>query len=387
MRLLEKQPEKRYQSGEELAVHLDELLAHAPANWDSPLDVPPVAGSNGATRADRGQLQHSVLELSKDEPGANASVPKPAPISIRSLERPGFLSIEAPAPVVAHGPPLALPLPDAIKAAAEKVGATARARRTLRPALVVTIGLSVVLVGVVAVAILGRTGRTQPENLLAKIQQQEQLPADARAAVSTQLAQPVREASVLPPAPKQQAVPSGPGAKRGMTTGANSAPPADDDDQPTWLKPVQTKVVTQRANAKFGVPTGAHIRARLVTNLDSRTVGAGPVEAKLMRPFVLEGRSVFPSGTVLIGNAATSGSRFTIRFVLLRLPDNREVTFEGLAYDVVERKPGLAATRATGAGRTVVNEQGQEATTLTGDGTVLLLDAPADLDVFVARAM
>ena len=463
MRLLEKQPEKRHQSGEELAMDLGDLLSRAAVSWDSPLDVPAVAGSNRATRAERGQLQHSVLELSKDEPVANRSLPRPAPISIRSLERSGFVSIEAPAPDAEQSPQLAPPLPEAIKAAAEKVRGAARVSRRLGPALVVTIGLSVVLAGVVTVAVLGRTGRTQPENLLAKIQQQEQFPADARAA-STQFAQPVREASVLPPVPKPQPVPSGAGAsntttasatdehrrqaerselapippaqsrrpqvgapasaKRGMTTAANSARPPDDDDQPTWLKPVQTKVPTQRANAKFGVPTGAHIRARLVTNLDSRTVAAGPVEAKLMRPFVLDGRSVFPSGTVLIGNAATSGSRFTIRFVLLRLPDNREVTFEGLAYDVVERKPGLAATRrmdsapskgegvatkvvkeaantlltaastgnvgatlATGAGRTVVNDQGQDATPLTGDGTVLLLDAPADLEVFVVHAM
>ena len=148
------------------------------------------------------------------------------------------------------------------------------------------------------------------------------------------------------------------------------------------------------------------------------------MEAKLTRPFVLDGRSIFPSGTVLIGNAATSGSRFTIRFVLLRLPDNREVAFEGLAYDVVERKPGLAATRrmeaapnktegiagkvakdaantlltvastgnlgatlAAGAGRTIVNEPGQDGSTVAGDGTVLLLDAPIDLEVFVTRAM
>src|SRR5437899_2034569 len=386
MRLLEKQPENRYQSGEDLATDLDVLLAHAPAEWDSPLDVPAVVGSNLATRADRGQLQHSVLELSKDEPGANASLPRPAPISIRSLERPGFLSIEAPAPVVEQSPQLAPPLPEAIRAAAEKLRATARASPRLRPVWAVAIGLSALLAGVVAVARFGRTGRTQPESLLAKIQEQEQLPADARPTGSTQPAQPVREASILPPAPKQQPlVPSGPNAsgtatpsavgerrrpadrsevapiqpaqsrraqvdtpasaKRAMTTAASTARPADDDDQPAWLKPVQARAPAQRANAKFGVPTGAHIRARLVTNLDSRTVSAGPVEAKLMRPFVLDGRSVFPSGTVLIGNAATTGSRFTIRFVLLRLPDNREVTFEGLAYDVAERKPGLAATR------------------------------------------
>jgi len=95
-----------------------------------------------------------------------------------------------------------------------------------------------------------------------------------------------------------------------------------------------------------------------------------------------------------------------------------------LAYDVVERKPGLAATRRMdgapeqdrrrgdegrqGSGEHAVvgcqhrqpwrhardrrgthrvNEQGQDATTLTADGTVLLLDAPADLEVFVIHAM
>ena len=463
MRLLEKQPEKRYQSGDELARDLDELLAHAPASWDSPLDMPLVSEATRATRADRGQLQHSVLELSKDDQPANPSALKPAPISIRSLERPGFLSIEAPAPVASPTPQLAPPLPDAIRAAAAKVGATAEPRRRLPRWAVVSIGLGLVLVGITTVAVLGRSERKQPENLLAKIERQEQLPADARS--RTQPVEPASEPSLLPPAPKHEAVPrpessgntavsgtdrrssvpSDPArvdpplqqhsgranvvspavAKRGMSPAAQATRPSDDDDQPAWLKPVQTKVATLRANAKFGVPTGAHIKARLLTNLDSRTVAAGPVEAKLMRPFVLDGRSIFPSGTVLIGNAATSGNRFTIRFILLRLPDNREIAFEGLAYDVVERKPGLAATRrtdtvptkggegvpakvakeaantllaaasggslgatlATGAGRTIVNEPGQDASTSVGDGTVLLLDAPTDLEVFVTRAM
>ena len=158
----------------------------------------------------------------------------------------------------------------------------------LRPAWAVAIGLSAVLAGVVAAASFGRTGRMQPENLLAKIQEQEQLPADARPTGSTQPAQPVREASVLPPAPKQQPlVPSGPdasnaataaddrrrpvdrsdvapiqpakshgprvavttGAKRGMKMEVSSARPPDDDDQPAWLKPVQSKAPAQRANA------------------------------------------------------------------------------------------------------------------------------------------
>src|SRR5262249_54966547 len=150
----------------ELAANLEDLLAHAAATWDSPLDVPAVAGSNSMTRVDRGQLQHSVLELSKDDDaGVNGSAPKPAQMAIRSLERPGFLSIEAPAPIAAHDAPLAPPLPDALKAAAEKVRATAGARRRVRPAMAVGIGLGLVLAGVVAVGILGHTGRRQPEDL------------------------------------------------------------------------------------------------------------------------------------------------------------------------------------------------------------------------------
>jgi len=107
-----------------------------------------------------------------------------------------------------------------------------------------------------------------------------------------------------------QAVPPRPGdiatsanAKRRVVAAANSARPVEDDDQPAWLKARPEQSSAQRANAKFGVPTGAHIRARLLTNLDSRTVGAGPVEAKLMRPFLLDGRSVVP-----VWNGGSSGT-------------------------------------------------------------------------------
>src|SRR5919109_2432648 len=220
MRLLEKHPEKRYQSGEQLAAELEDLVARAPGTWDSPLDVPAVAGSNRTTRADREQSPHSVLELSKDETGASGFVPNAAPLSIRSLERPGFVSVEAPAPIAAEAPPVAPPLPDAVKAAAEKVRATGGARRRLRPAVGMAIGLSVVLVGIIAVAIVGRTGRTQPEDLLAKIQQQEQLPVDPNAGRG-QVAPPESNASVLPPAPKQQPLPAAPDASKPTTATAD----------------------------------------------------------------------------------------------------------------------------------------------------------------------
>jgi hypothetical protein len=199
-----------------------------------------------------------------------------------------------------------------------------------------------------------------------------------------------------------------------------AATPLADDDQPAWLKPVKAPPQPPPASKELGISTGAHIKARLLTNLDSRTVGDGPAEAKLVRPFILDGRAVLPSGTIVLGQAQASGSRFTIRFYRLRLPDRREIAFEGLAYDSNERKPGLPASRriesskqgepivskiakgaadtvltaastgdlasslAVGAGRTALNERGEQ--TLSETGAVLLLDASVDFDVFVVHA-
>src|SRR5262249_8091227 len=78
---------------------------------------------------------------------------------------------------------------------------------------------------------------------------------------------------------------------------------APTDDAPSWLKgaAVDAPAVPSAAAAKLGVPFGAHIRARLKSNLDSRTVGDGLVEAVLLRPHVERGQAVLPSRTMLYG--------------------------------------------------------------------------------------
>ena len=226
-------------------------------------------------------------------------------------------------------------------------------------------------------------------------------------------------------------------ARYGRPTVAPSAPAASpagelkkkpEDEMPAWLRTAASNAAAaaeEKTGPKsYGVPTGALIRARLQTNLDSRTVADGPVTARLMRPFLVDGRSAFPSGTLLFGQAAVSGQRFTVRFARLRLPDRSEVPFEGIAYDPVERKPGLAASRAiqvaasqqpslagkvargaantlltaaqvagggdvgttvaAEAGRTALNDGDANAGPSTGPA--LFLDQGADLDVFVAKA-
>ena len=168
----------------------------------------------------------------------------------------------------------------------------------------------------------------------------------------------------------------------------------------------------------LGIPTGEHLHVRLITNLDSRTIGSGYVEAVLTMPVIIGDTTRLPRGTKLYGKASGSGDRFTIKFDNLRMANNREVAFSGLAVDHGERKPGLPASRsmhsaanqgdslatqvvkgaantglnqvqggpaqdlARGAGTTVVNAQDNQT---GGSSTVILLDAPYDFDVFVEK--
>jgi len=100
--------------------------------------------------------------------------------------------------------------------------------------------------------------------------------------------------------------------------------------------------------ASRGVVFGSHIQARLLTNLDSRTIGNGPVEAMLHVPFIVRGQVLLPTRTMVYGTATESGGRFTIRFTRMRLPDDTEVAFEGIALARDDGKPGLAASGRVG---------------------------------------
>ncbi len=169
----------------------------------------------------------------------------------------------------------------------------------------------------------------------------------------------------------------------------------------------------------LGVPLGAHMRAKLLTNLDSRTIGVGPVEAELTVPVVVRGEMVLPARTRAYGTASEGSDRFNVRFTRLRLPDDTEIAFEGLALARDEGKPGLAAGRridgapeshdglatkiAKGTGnilldtitggtaQDIARSAGQatlshEAPAAGGSGAVLLLDAGVVFDIFVEHA-
>src|SRR5205823_11479045 len=103
LRLLEKEPARRYQTGDDLARELEELLARAGPSWDSQLEVPRDIGDVGVTRADADVPLGAGLLLSKDDLGPAPVPVDRVPISIRSFEPRNLLSVDrkepaAPAP-------------------------------------------------------------------------------------------------------------------------------------------------------------------------------------------------------------------------------------------------------------------------------------------------
>lgn len=190
-------------------------------------------------------------------------------------------------------------------------------------------------------------------------------------------------------------------------------------EPPGLLRSVTLDRGEARKPASRGVVFGSHIQARLLTNLDTRTIGNGPVEALLHVPFIVRGKVLLPSRTMVYGTAAESGGRFTIRFTRMRLPDDTDLAFEGIALARDDGKPGLAAsgrigqeprrgeglgtkvakgtgnllldTVAGGLGQDIARGAGQAALNHEDSPPVssewaLLLDAGVVFDVFVERA-
>src|ERR1700687_554612 len=83
MKLLEKEPQNRFQTGEELSVALGKASERADESWDSPLTIPPPAKSDGLNADVRGQAANDAVRksagpqpvLSKTKVRANAAQP------------------------------------------------------------------------------------------------------------------------------------------------------------------------------------------------------------------------------------------------------------------------------------------------------------------------
>ncbi len=514
MKLLEKQPEARYQSGREFAEALRAVLAEAGPEWNAPFDVPDADRPDTITPRERNRgsvpgvptrvapPDEAAVLAAADAEQREAALPligetmaagghQGAPASSGSagfktpkVIRPTFTGVGR-----AEAAPANVPdkreepsIPTAIREQAERLAeAGAKPRRS--PAILVGGGL-VVAVALLLVALAAAHPKTEPRkaDLLAEVEKQraseaahgraaptappevatpvaigdalsgpapqrdQSSPAEAGAPVASPPAEQrekgtdvvrgdargvasaaPRRTAVLPslgvaPVPPPESDGSAPAARRTGGDGGSTARTTN-SGEPEWLKrsrrvDVGSKVASVKKGR--GVPLGTHLRAKLLSNLDSRTMANAPVEAMLATPLVMDDAVVLPARTLLYGQATTSAGRFTIRFTRLRLPDNTEVEFNGLALDRGDGKAGLVAARriesgrdsgpglgervargtanralqevsgglgqdiARGAGNEVVNNPGQQ--DLGGGSSAILLDAPVLFDVFVAAA-
>ncbi len=516
MKLLEKQPEARYQTGRELAQALRDALDIAGPEWDAPFDVPagdrpeaitPRDGNRGSSpgvptrvapkdetvasgAGDAGQGvaalpligEAMAAGLHQDAPAASGGG---AGFQAPTVVRPAFTGIgraergQRPDDVEKQGQP---PIPSAIRKQAERLAeAAGRPRRS--PAVLVGGGLvAAVALLLVALAMARPKAEARKADLLADVEKQRASEAARAPALPTsprEVATPVAIGDALSAATPQRdrsgpvqagapnafpvavhrekggqdvrrdsrevayAVPPSAGVLPNL--GIAPLPPAESDwplhegrtkaseggstsrnaksGSPEWLKRSQRlDVGTKVASVKKGrgVPLGTHLHAKLLSNLDSRTIANAPVEAMLATPLVTDDAVVLPARTLLYGQASTSAGRFTIRFTRLRLPDNTEVEFAGLALDHGDGKAGLVPARriepgrdsgpglgervahgtanralrevtgglaqdvARGAGSEVVNDPGQPE--FGGSSAAILLDAPVLFDVFVSAA-
>jgi serine/threonine protein kinase len=446
MKLLEKKPSDRFTNGGELAQTFDAALSHADASWDAPFDVPPPPSPNAATRGARPAVKKSAEILPALDGAAAASPEEKSTGRVPSHFRAPTSEAKPFVPPVDHEEHTVKPTaPETVVAAqrelADRIKPAARISRAK------SLGACAVafLLSIAALVRSKGSASTGPESLLKKVERSEKMTA---AAVPSKPKDDTTSSGIPPmPAPppavrsepvQTATAPSKPsplhsteGAQRSRRTVAKSdvrAPKVAKSEKPAKQEDSALEfgqrvggdvgAASTKGPARYHVETGARIRVSLDMNLDSRTVSGGPAAVRLRRAYISEGRVIFPAGTMAYGDARANGARFTVRFSRLVLPNKIEVPFEGIAYDLQDRKPGLAPSRriastqqqdgtgtkvsravagtmlgavsgglaqdaARTAGETALNSRDSGDSASTGDA--LLLDAGAEMDVLVTK--
>jgi len=411
LKLLAKEPKDRYQSGLELAEALHSLLErHATKpQWSRPLPRPETSSKppEGATRStehpnieDIDELRASPIALAAAklaEQVPENGPPTPADAQPRASSA---SSTKEPLPAEPE-PPVASSSVERIRR--ELLRALAPRTRFPRPVALACAATALFFVAGAVVAASRRAGPPRPTSLMARVSREpppEEAPALAVARRHTATESPAIPSSA-PSVADARAIdrelearyggrptvtPDGAlvnlPSSRSATSDVDPASKAETEKKPTpaigenplllstsaapaWLKRstnLQEKMLVAQVPAlppkPLGIPTGTHVPVRLLTSLDSRTVGDGPAEARLPRPLVLRGEVVLPAGTLAFGKASAAQGRFVVHFERLRLPDDREFEIAAIAFDRDDDKPGLAPSRgvpgrspSTSAGR------------------------------------
>lgn len=401
VKLLAKEPQDRFESAASLRAALEAALATADSSWDVPFESPPpatarAAARRGPTPAPQKPAAPGIQDLLLDEvpqkalesppappqpsPAARSPAPAGPPVQpsepAPSFEAPtsrGFIPPEAPrVPAPAAPLPVRPELPTVLRQARAELTTHPLDRRHWLSFAAAVIGL----LAAITFALRSVVAPPRPQSLLDTSTTTSATPSLS----STQAALPPVQAPDHPPSqtaaaphPMPANVSPGPAAGSAPPTVARQpettrhpttpairppAPPPASSPTPTtgapsWLKGAVVTDAAEpaaptagsRVNKKYGVPFGTHMKMKLKSNLDSRTISSGIVEATLTRPLVVRGEIVLPSYTMAYGTAQATADRFLVRFTRLRLPDDTSVEFKGSALDSQDGKPGLAVTR------------------------------------------
>jgi eukaryotic-like serine/threonine-protein kinase len=447
MALLEKDAGKRPQSAREVAEQLRRARDAGAGDraWTDPFDVDGASIAPAAVEPDAaGQVVEAAEKLSEHRPppadeaelggGGKAqrrdeTPPRPGfDVPTRAWQRP----FDAGEGAAALEPPSreADPVPSAVREAKARLAASAPRRGPGR--LTIAAGaLAVGVVGLIAIAANMNGPETPTRTALTDVPAREpsvsapervadrsggarekaparvptvgepEPPSDA-AQIDEALAREFGRPRVLPDG-RLEMKPAEPGAAPARRPQARTVavdPTASGEEKPDTAAPEpprdppwlmrSTRLVSSSLAAPAaaaarprGVPLGAHIKAKLLTNLDSRTIGNGPVEAVLVVPLLVRGEVVLPARTLVFGTATESSGRFNVRFTKLRLPDDTEVEFEGLALARDDGKPGLAAARRIEG--EAPRAPGLGAQLAKGTGNILLDTVTGGLGQNVAR--
>ena len=454
VKLLEKSPGDRYATGTELAQAFDQALAEADAAWDAPFDVPPPLSPSTPTRGGRpAAVPDSQPEIL---PAFAALAPEPAAPEQKTPRSPSHFQpptqelkpFEAPDEPGDSRPATAATPVDSVQVARQQL-----ARRLESPSRM-SRSKALIALGFVAALLAGgaflrskKPSSAAPESLLRKVERASTtmaaqptakprdetassglppLPTPAASSGSESVALHAPEARPAPAVSDLPREPAKIAARSGILSSARTAAPAarknvEDDSALEFgqrLGGDGANSTNAKSPVRYHVQTGARIRVSLDLNLDSRTASAGPAAVRLRRAYISEGRVVFPAGTMAYGDARATAGRFTVRFTRLVLPNKTEVPFEGLAYDIQDRQPGLAPSRriasaqqqdgtgakvgravantmltavngglaqdaARNAAETALNNRDSEGSASGGDA--LLLDAGAEMDMLVTK--
>ena len=507
LKLLERSPNDRYQSGRELVEALDEVIdGHIDSSeWSTPFTFPPVEERDRRLQQSSDDLLSSLLEGAEqgtDEGNAAEAQPSktqfrladtlapPAPteslrpprlaagsrsqpspaigvtasgaapsqthsriVTVSAVEEfneptgaqgaASFVSPEEePAPTSSRVAHAAAALPSSIIRMGDRLAASREGSRSRIPIAAFAVGVLATALIVTAVLKSNPTvdQATKPHSLI------ESSDAEGKRAERVAVAPPLVARPVEPvvdspaiaadPAPAKRTQAPRPqssdaksvdeiisreySGKRPVLPSAGVAPTPEAPQPAFAIRAVGGQTSSPLLGPKkWGVPIGSEITARLMKPLDTR-VAQGIVVARLSRPFALRGDLVFPTGTMIYGQASQSSGRFDVKLARIKLPDGVEVPFAGIAYDTSDKKPGLNPSRritSAAAQGPVIAEQvlgvgakallgkvggndaadvaraagekvltGQPSNTTSNSQEALLLDAPSDFTIFVTEA-